>query len=325
MVKFLVIRFSSIGDIVLTTPLLRCLKQQVEGAEVHFLVKPAFSEILAANPYVSKIHILSNIQNETVASLKREEFDYVLDLQNNVRSGNIKRSLKKMYFTVDKLNLKKWLLVNLKIDRLPDLHIVDRYMNTGKLFDLKNDNSGLDYFIKREDEVDVSSFPPIFQTSYIAMVIGAMHITKKMPVPKLIELASMLEYPIILIGGKEDRPAGEEIVKALAQKNILNACGQYSINTSASIIKNSRSVLTHDTGMMHIAAAFKKRIVTIWGNTIPKFGMSPYQSNPASVNMEVLGLKCRPCSKLGKKSCPKKHFKCMMDQDISMIASYVNN
>src|SRR6056297_2802800 len=109
MVKFLVIRFSSIGDIVLTTPVVRGLHLQVEGAEIHYLTKPGYASLLTANPYITKVHTLAEHLPDTVTTLKTEEFDYIIDLQNNLRSLQIKRALKRMYFTVHKLNLKKWL------------------------------------------------------------------------------------------------------------------------------------------------------------------------------------------------------------------------
>jgi ADP-heptose:LPS heptosyltransferase len=325
MVKFLVIRFSSIGDIVLTTPLLRMLKTQVEDSEIHYLVKPAFHSILEANPYIHKIHSLSDNLNETVKHLREENFDYVLDLQHNLRSLSVKRALKRMYFTVNKLNFKKWILVNLKINRLPDIHIVDRYMETVKLFDIKNDKRGLDYFIPENERVSVTEFPPDFRKGYVVLVLGAKHQTKKMPLEKISEVLSLLDAPVILVGGKEDRPDGEKLIDGLKTKRLINGCGQWSVNGSASVIAQSLCVISHDTGMMHIAAAFKKKIITIWGNTIPDFGMYAYAPDPESRNFEVHGLKCRPCSKLGKNSCPKKHFRCMMDQDSQAIASLANS
>ncbi len=325
MVKFLVIRFSSIGDIILTTPVVRCLRLQVEGAEVHFLTKPAFAGMLSANRYISKIHTLSESQDKTIAALKKEEFDHIIDLQNNIRSLRIKRSLKKMYFTVKKLNLKKWLLVNLRINRLPNLHIVDRYMKTVELFDVKNDGAGLDYFIPAEESVAPGSFPESFRSGFIVAVIGAKHNTKRLPTERWIALAGILQKPVVLIGGPEDSAVGEHIRKALPEHPIMNGCGKWTINQSASVIQLADCIITHDTGMMHIAAAFKKSIITIWGNTVPQFGMYAYQAGAESVDFEVDMLPCRPCSKLGKKKCPKGHFRCMMDHDIQQIARIANH
>ena len=324
MVKFLIIRFSSIGDIVLTTPVIRGLNTQVEDNEIHFLTKPVYKEILTENPQISKIHTLSETPGETIEILKNEGFDYIIDLQNNLRSKNIKRSLKRMYFTVNKINLKKWVYVNFKIDKLPDIHIVDRYMKTADLFDIKQDGIGLEYFLSEKDEIDLSRLSTKFSTGYIALVIGAKHNTKKMPLDRISEIAAKITYPVIIVGGPEDKTDGEKLVASLPDKTIFNGCGMWSINQSASVIKQANCVITHDTGMMHIAAAFKKKIITVWGNTTPRFGMYAYLSDPLSVNFEVMNLKCRPCSKLGKVSCPKKHFKCMMEHDTSGIAAAAN-
>lgn len=325
MVKYLIIRFSSIGDIVLTTPLIRCLKEQVADAEIHYLCKPAYASILASNPYIDKLHLLAENEFETRKELKEEGFDYIIDLQNNIRSSRIKRDLKRMYFTIDKLNFKKWLLVNFKINKLPEIHIVDRYLETVKLFDVKNDGKGLDYFIPEKDVVDKNNLPYPYSKGFMTMVIGAQHATKKLRPEKLSSLCSNLVAPIIIIGGPEDKENGEKIIALNPEKTILNGCGKWSVNQSASVIQQANYVITHDTGMMHIAAAFKKIIIAIWGNTIPSFGMYPYLTNSNSVNFEVADLKCRPCSKIGHKECPKKHFRCMEDQDIELIAEKANS
>lgn len=325
MVKFLVIRFSSIGDIVLTTPVVRGLHLQVEDAEVHYLTKPGYASLLTSNPYITKVHTLADHLSDTIAALKTEEFDYIIDLQNNLRSLQIKRALKRMYFTVHKLNLKKWILVNFKINRLPDTHIVDRYMQTVKLFSVEHDDQGLDFFIPEADQVSPGDLPEPFRSGYIALVIGAKHTTKKLPPEKLIALTGALLHPVILIGGPEDKETGNSLVDALPKKKMLNGCGRWSVNQSAAVIQHANYVITHDTGMMHIAAAFTKKIITLWGNTVPQFGMYAYRPDPQSVDYQVEGLSCRPCSKLGKPSCPKKHFKCMMDHDTGQIAARANN
>ncbi len=324
MVTFLVIRFSSIGDIVLTTPVIRNLKNSSGDVVIHYITKPAFMEILEANPYIDHLHILDEVQSKTTSRLKEIEFDYIIDLQNNFRSMDIKKNIKRIAFTVDKLNFKKWLLVNLKINRMPDLHIVDRYMATIKPFVEEADDQRLEYFLKEKDKVSLADLPPAFSKGFIAFVIGARHETKKLPPGKIIEILNGIKQPVILIGGPEDHAAAENLISHLKDKPILNGCGKWSINQSASVISQANVVLTHDTGMMHIAAAFGKKIITIWGNTIPDLGMYAYKADPASLNFEINDLKCRPCSKLGKTSCPKKHFDCMMKQDTSKIAEEAN-
>jgi heptosyltransferase-2 len=156
-VKFLIIRFSSIGDIVLTTPIVRCLKQQVQGAVVHYLTKPQYGSIIENNPHIDKVHILKNF-DETINELKDEGFDYIIDLHKSLRSWRFKNQLKVMDFSFPKLNREKWLMVNLKRDKLPDVHIVDRYFEAVKVFDVNNDNKGLDYFIPEADKVDLKNY-----------------------------------------------------------------------------------------------------------------------------------------------------------------------
>jgi ADP-heptose:LPS heptosyltransferase len=324
MVKFLVIRISSIGDIVLTTPVIRGLHQQVEGARVHFLTKKEYAGLLSANPYLDKVHVLDNNLPELVQQLKAESFDYIIDLQNNLRSSRIKSGLKRMYFTVNKLNLKKWLFVNFRINRLPSLHIVDRYLETVRVFDVQNDGNGLDHFIPANEEYAIRSLPETFHEGYIVLAIGAGHATKKMPSEKLVDVCNQLNHPTIIIGGSEDRVPADTVIQHSTKSDLLNLCGSLTVHGSASLIRQANCVITHDTGMMHIAAAFRKKIITVWGNTVPDFGMSPYMPDPASVSFGIDNLSCRPCSKLGYRRCPKSHFKCMNDHDAKAIAEQAN-
>ncbi|MGM0530001.1 MAG: glycosyltransferase family 9 protein [Bacteroidota bacterium] len=318
-VKFLVLRFSSIGDIVLTTPVIRGLKTQMENAEIHFFTKPEYKNILEANPYIDKIHVLQQDLGKQLNDLKYEFYDYIIDLHKNLRTKRIISRLGIIDFTFDKLNWKKWYYVNFKVNKLPDKHIVDRYFEAVDIFDVENDKEGLDYFIPSRDEVDLTDLPSRFRQGYIAFAIGAKHNTKKMTRNKIISIITKIGLPVILLGGPEDQENGEAIA-GQAGDLVLNACGRYSINQSASVIRQSRAVITHDTGLMHIAAAFHKKIISVWGNTVPEFGMYPYMPHPDSTLFEIRGLPCRPCSKLGFKKCPKQHFRCILDINDHEIA-----
>lgn len=320
MVKFLIIRFSSIGDIVLTTPIMRNLKKQVEGAEIHYLTKKAFLPVLEENPYIDKIHLFDNNFQVIVNELKETQIDFIIDLHNNLRSSRFKLALKRVSFSFNKLNVEKWLLVNLKINRLPNTHIVERYMDTLNMFGVKNDKSGLDFFIHPNNEMDIKLLPEKFANGYIALVIGAKHYTKQLTEEKIISLLNKIDYPVILLGGMDEAERGQRISETIGEK-CLNYCGNLSIQQSASLIKQAQIVITHDTGLMHIASAFKKTILSIWGNTIPEFGMSPYIPGGGSEIFEVKGLKCRPCSKIGYEKCPLKHFNCMNQIDLDSIAT----
>ncbi|RYE91415.1 MAG: lipopolysaccharide heptosyltransferase family protein [Cytophagaceae bacterium] len=315
--KILVLRFSSIGDIVLTTPVVRQLKQQVPGARVHFATKPAFAKLFEANPYVDKLHLLSGSLGALVAELRAERFDFIVDLHNNLRTRLIRLQLPTVPGRAfNKLNWQKYLLVRFKINRLPPVHIVDRYRAAAAPLGVRDDGKGLDYFIPPGQEVDVAAtLPAGFRPGhYVAVAIGAQHATKRLPVEKLIELVGRLApRPVVLLGGPEDESTGH-VIELAATSLIFNGCGQFSLHQSASLLRQAQFVVSHDTGLMHIAAAFKKPIYSVWGNTVPQFGMYPYRT-PFKV-LEVTGLGCRPCSKIGFAACPLGHFKCMREQEL---------
>ena len=324
MPKYLILRFSSIGDIVLTTPVIRCLKQQVSGAEVHFLTRKSFESVVSNNPYIDKLWLFENSATEIAEQLKNEHYDGIIDLHHNARTQMLKWTLRRPSFSFRKLNLEKWLSVNLKINRLPDLHIVDRYLETVASLGVKNDGKGLDYFINKTDRNTQQRLPASHREKFIAVAIGAQHATKRLPEEKLIRICNRLKYPVILLGGKSDVETGANIARACGS-NVLSLCGQLSLNESAAVIESAEVLLTHDTGLMHIGAALRRPVVSVWGNTIPAFGMTPYYGTDKVDHtiFEVGGLSCRPCTKIGFAKCPKGHFKCMMDQDEKSIAECV--
>jgi ADP-heptose:LPS heptosyltransferase len=271
-----------------------------------------------ANPYIDKVHYLHDNLDEVITALQQEDFDYVIDLHHNLRTQKVKRALKKKSFSFNKLNLQKWLLTGLKINRMPNLHIVDRYMQTLEIFGIKNDGAGLDYFIGPEDAVQETDIPTSHQAGYIGLVVGAAHNTKKYPLHKLEAFCKSIDHPVIVLGGKEDAETGAQL-SAIDPFKIYNACGKFNLNESADLVRRAKLIVSNDTGLMHIAAAFKKPVVSLWGNTVPAFGMYPYyggnflsrQSDAPYDILEVDKLGCRPCSKIGHKKCPKGHFKCM--------------
>ena len=321
--KILVIRFSSIGDIVLTTPVLRCIKQQVNDAELHYLTKKQFAPLVDNNPYVDKVILLDSSWELMIHELMTEQYDYIIDLHHNLRTLRIKRALADVqHSSFNKLNISKWLYTFLKINRLPDIHIVDRYIAAAKPLGITNDGLGLDYFINNNNLIKDKDIPASHMYGYIGIVIGAALNTKKLPVDKIKTLCESINYPIMLLGGKEDKENGD-LISSSDDIRIYNSCGKFTLNESAQLVKKSKLIITHDTGLMHIAAAFSKPIISIWGNTTPLFGMYPYyrkDSNTDNKVFEVENLNCRPCSKIGYKKCPKGHFKCMQKQPIDIIA-----
>lgn len=309
--KVLILRFSSIGDIVLTTPVIRCLKKQYPDCEIHYFTKSQYRVVLEQNPYIDKLWFLKKGLKEVIREMKEENFDYVIDLHNNLRTRAVKWLLGVKSFSFPKLNLEKFLYVNLKINRMPKVHIVDRYLAAVEGLGVANDGMGLDYFISEGDEVALDSLPDTHRNGYIAYAIGGQHMTKKLPLDRMVELCEKIDYPIVLLGGKEDVMTGEQVRSQVGESRIVNACGKFTLNQSASLVRQSRVVFTHDTGLMHIAAAYKKRVYSIWGNTTPDLGMYPYLTSFEII--ENKGLICRPCSKIGYERCPKGHFKCMKE------------
>lgn len=324
MAKFLIIRFSSIGDIVLTTPVIRCLKKQVPDAEIHFLVKDSFRSIVQHNPYIDKVHVLAHSWELMIEELKVEEYDYIIDLHHNTKTLRVKNALKKKSFSFYKLNIQKYFYTAFKINMLPDVHIVDRYLKTVASFGVKNDGAGLDYFIAEQEKIKRQDIPVSHTAGYIACVIGAAHGTKRWPIHKWKEFCTKMNHPIILLGGSEDRVNGDEIA-AVDTIKVYNACGKFKLNESADLVRNAKLVISNDTGLMHIAAAFKRPVISLWGNTVPAFGMYPYYGDaPVSdVIMQTNKLFCRPCSKIGYNKCPLGHFKCMEKIEVDEVVNKV--
>ena len=328
MKKILIIRFSSIGDITLTTPVIRCVKQQVKDAELHYLTKESHLPIIKGNPYIDKIYTIKKNVLTIMPELRKEHYDFIVDLHNSIRSISTVLHLARPFNALKKLNIYKGLYVATKINLMPHLHVVDRYFRVVESLGVVNDGKGLNYFISEDDEVKINELPETHRNGYIAFVIGGKHATKRMPDNKVISLCTKIDKPVILLGGPENRETGE-LIKSVVGENVFNGCGIYSLNQSASIVKQSRQVISNDTGLMHIAAAFNKPIISIWGNTVPDFGMYPYMPKGSENNsriIEVYDLHCRPCSKLGFEKCPKEHFKCMnlIDEKevVNSIASF---
>jgi ADP-heptose:LPS heptosyltransferase len=276
--------------------------------------------ILEGNPYISKIHTLKDNWNEMMSELKSENFDFIVDLHRNLRSFQIKCGLRKPSSTVKKQNTVKWLMVNDKWfggRNLKVSHIVERYMDTVKPLGVTYDGKGLDYFISEKYQGISNLIPTRFlENGFVAIAVGSKHFTKQIPIEKIMELCQNTSENFVLLGDNDDKQKSENIVGA----NVFNACGILNLNQSAAVVQHSKYLTSGDTGLMHIAAALKKPIVSVWGSTVPEFGMYaffPKGMEHLNTVVQVENLECRPCSKLGYAQCPKGHFKCMMQIKIT--------
>lgn len=324
MKRILVLRFSSIGDIVLTTPVLRCIKEQwTEPVELHFLCKDAFREVVEFNPHIDRLWTYSNKPHELAGKLRQQQFDLVVDLQHNRRSVLLTRKLGAPFRRLNKLNLRKWIIVNLGIDLLPKRHVVERYMDTVRSFGISEDGRGCEYFLP-ESARGKHMLPDAFQSGYVLFALGGAHEGKRMSVPQWREIINQTRSPIVLVGGMADRNDADLILGSGMKKEVVDLCGKISLSESAALARDAQAVLSGDTGMMHIAACFRKKILSVWGCTVPEFGMYPYLPDPESVIMEPRELKKRPCSKLGNRCKYGMENRCIIHNQPAQIAETLN-
>jgi ADP-heptose:LPS heptosyltransferase len=318
--KVLIIRLSSIGDIVLTTPIIRCVKQQLPNAEIHFLTKDKFASLLANNKYISTLKLWSSDKEKFTNELKVESYDIVIDLHKNLKTRALQRKHPDIrWISFHKLNIQKWLFVNFKINLLPQKHLIDRYFEALKPLNIVNDGLGIDYFFARDWNVKLSNFN-LVSKDYVAIAIGGTYYTKQIPIITILSLIKRLNKTIVLLGGGEsDSTKASEIERTLPDYNIVNLCNKLTLDESAFVIKHAASIITGDTGLMHIASAFDTPIHALWGNTNPLFGMYAYRSNKKDTYNYHVPLDCNPCSKLGSNSCPRGHFHCMLKQNTEQV------
>ena len=292
--KILVIRFSSIGDIILTTPVIRCIKQQI-NAEIDYLTKKEYVGLLNTNPNIKKTVAFNYNLSQIIESLKEERYDIIIDLQNNLRSSRIKWNLKVKSYTVSKQTIKRQLLIYFGINLLKN-HVVDRYFKTVEKLNIHNDNNGLDYFIDSTSKINYN-----INQDYVAWSIGGNYVQKRLSVKQIQTVINRLDLPVILLGGNNERVIGDEIVSKIKSNDVVNFCGRLSIDESAYLIKHSQLLLTNDTGMMHIGTCFDIPLISFWGCTKPSLGFSPYIAKNTSI--ELLSKQSQyPCSRHGS-SC----------------------
>ncbi|MCS6982460.1 MAG: glycosyltransferase family 9 protein [Flavobacteriales bacterium] len=319
--KILVIRFSSIGDILLTTPVLRCVAQQIPQAELHFATKVSYALLVDRSPYVTRVHGLNADFPAFISGLKKEKFDLILDLHGSLRSLRVCYLLGSRVLRYRKQNLRKWIIVHLK-RRWSVSHVVERYLEACSPLGVRYDGQGLDFpLLDQEIEFTGHLFPESFSAGFLAVTAGARHFTKALPPDKLAEILNEIGMPVALLGGVAEEKTGAQVLRLLSVPAV-NLCGRLSLGMSAAVLWRARAVLAHDTGLMHMAAALRKPMVVVWGSTTPALGMYPLypegeQNKVAYAQIEELS--CRPCSRMGRSRCPKGHFACMRHQSPALI------
>lgn len=320
--KILFIRFSSIGDIILASPAIRCAKLQIPEVEIHFLTKSNMEVVSENNPYIDKFHYYSGNLSDTIQELKSEKFDLVVDLHKNIRSFIIRLRLKVPFVSFRKLSIEKFLLTKFGINKMPDRHISLRSVDALKSLNVEYDGMGLDYFVNKEE---VRNWRNKFQEvpqDYIVLVLGASYETKRMPIGKWLEWIDKMPLPIVLLGGGDCLKENDELMNS-RRKNLISLVNKCSLNESAAIVRDSKLVASHDTGLLYMASAFGVPSLAIWGGTSPKLQVEPFYADSIKkrkyFNSIVEDLDCQPCSNYGTRKCPKGHFKCMLNQNIDQL------
>lgn len=318
--RILVIRLSSIGDILLTTPILRALRTTFQDAEIDYLTKPNFIPLLERNPALTSIFTTEKFE-------PKRRYELIVDLQHSFVSSKYHRWGEKVV-CYQKENWKKFLLVNFKMNLYRGYEsVVERYAKSLAMFGVKLDEKGGEVFLSGE-EIEFGKSYCKAEVPVLAVCFGARHFTKRFPPERFASaLNRLLEKKTIevwLLGGKEDSPIADEIMSTVRSKvNVKNFAGLHNLRETAAMLASADAVLTNDTGLMHMAAALQKPMVVLFGSSVKAFGFLPYKA--AYQLLEVEGLRCRPCSHIGLEGCPKSHFKCMNDISEERLVSAVED
>ena len=307
--RILIIRLSSLGDILLTTPFLRAIKTQFPHIKIDMLIREEYVDVIKLNPYIDKKFLFKKDDknnNVLIEQLKNNNYELVIDLQNNLRSKKVVSSLKTNNVKLDKRSFDKFLLVNFKVNKLKEAsQIPVRYSNT--IQKIKLDEQGLNLFTDKSANAEL-----IGKNNLIGFCPGARHFTKRWPKEYFIELGNKLTkdgYKIVLFGGKIDKEICAELVDKIS--GAINLSNNDELLQIAADMKLCKAVICNDSGLMHTASATGTKVISIFGSTVKEFGFAPY--NCSNLILENNSLTCRPCSHIGRSDCPKKHFNCMKD------------
>lgn len=307
------IRISSLGDIILITPIIRCLYLQLEKPELVLITHPDMLPLFEHNPYLhSLIGYDRNDSGKSAAEFLGTMPDLIIDLQKNLRSRALTLGAGVPILSLNKENIKKWMLVNAPGFKNKCSHVVTRMFNALRALNIRDDGAGVELHLPLGKEPEENK-EGVIVGAYVAIGIGSAHETKALSFEFLDRFLAIQTLPCVLLGGPNDQKKGEEL--ETKYPNIVKSmCGQTTLLQTAFMVQNAVHVVSGDSFIMHLAACFSKPMDIVWANTVPEFGMEPYfgTQRPFKAKYhQVNGLNCRPCSKTGFGSCPKGHHKCM--------------
>lgn len=316
--RILIIRLSSLGDVLLTTPVIRAIKKEFPGASIDFLVREEYVDAIKFNPNINVVYALSRSEKSKflIKVLNGNRYNFIVDLQNNIRSRLIVSSLNRTTYSYKKPTWDKYLLFRFKINRYKEIKsITERYCES--IPGLKLDKLGLELHTPQNISSDLPS-----EKNYLGLCPGSKHFTKRWPSEYFIELGNELiskGYEILVFGGKDDKEVCELITSQI--NGSINLSNDNDLIKTANEIKNCKLVICNDSGLMHVAAAAGVPVITIFGSSVREFGFSPY--GVPNLILENKSLSCRPCSHIGRSNCPKKHFKCMKEITPQLVSENV--
>lgn len=321
--KILVIRFSSLGDAILTTAIFPSLKAYASEGEVVVLTKSGLVPVYQNNPSIDRVlgfDPKTETFNELSQRIKQEHFDMIVDLHGNIRSWFLRVVAgPPLAITVKKATWARWILMLFKrTPKILERSVRDRILEILPRLAIPVVNTETQLF---PAPVDVfSKFDLPSGESLIGIAPGAKHNTKRWPIEKFAEAANRLgAFPkttVVLLGDKSDQAVGEKIAPRLVV-NHRNLIGQTDLSELMNVVSKLSFLLTNDSGILHMGEAFKIPLVSIFGPTVRPFGFAPYRSSSRVV--EVVNLKCRPCTLHGDEVCPLGHHLCMNDVDVSAV------
>lgn len=320
--KILIIRLSSIGDIILVSPLIRLVRKRFPQANIDMVVGAEFEELISFNPNLNRV-ILFNRQTglrgllKLCKKIRQERYDLIIDLHKKIRSFLIcLTSGAKQRASYNKHSFLRFLLVKFKINRYSDIPFTSNlYLKSLQRFDIEDDGQGLDLYITPSKErviLDLLRRKGISKEDIlIGLAPGAHWYTKRWLKERYIELSNFLiqnkKAKIVILGGREEVKLSDEIKASLLSEPIT-VTDSLSLMETAALLKRCKILISNDTGIMHMAAAVKTPVVAIFGPTVKEFGYYPYRVDNRVISKD---LPCRPCSTKGSSKCKINTFDCM--------------
>jgi lipopolysaccharide heptosyltransferase II len=328
--KFLIIRFSSIGDIILTTPLIRCLRATFPNAQIDFLVKKEFAVVLSGNPHINNIITFDktdgrNQLRQIRMQVQLSRYSMIFDIQKNIRSMMIGVGSRTGIAGFSKKLLARDLLIRFKINIYKEIKPVYlRYFESVETLGVQYDGKGTEVFPSQQETGAVEAL--LAQNNlpqdkpFLVIAPGAQWENKRWTTTGFATAADAFcnktgAYTL-LIGGPGDVETCRLVQAEMATPS-LNLAGKLSLMGSAALLGKAAMVFTNDTGMLHMAQAMKAPVVAVYGPTTRELGFFPLAENSRVAEIE---LSCRPCTQKGLHSCPKKHFRCMNDLKPELVS-----